>query len=416
MKKRFLIFAGIIAGIIFTVTYLVNRDSFTHYTWIPTFHTNDKQPYGCFVFDSLISASWEKGYCHTYKGIEDLLEGNHSLSIDANEANFLIIAQNPWGMTDSTVLCLLRHAYEGGNTIIATGSFPRTLSDTLNIDTYYLSETSHNVCFCPPHAASDLSFPAGILNCYFAPDNPQKTGAPDNLYRISETDEKRALSIRYSIGQGNLILICNPLIFTNYSILNDSISPYIWQHLGYLADRPLIRTEHYTTALNHYDSRSALTVLMDNQVTQWALTVLLLMLLTIMIFNARRKQKPIPIIHPPKNMMLDFVHSVTDLYLQKNNNADIIIKRKLYLSEEIKRKHGIDLINENINEICGRLAQKTGHPPEYIRNSLAKLNAVTATTRLSDKNMMALAEIIRQLATESENSTQHRKETSARDK
>jgi hypothetical protein len=303
----------------------------------------------------------------------------------------------------------LRHACEGGNIIIAAERFPGLLTDTFNIDVSYFDGSyfygaSHNVRFCAPLAVPNLSFPEDVLYRYFAPneDDSAKAVAWEKQYKISETDSRHALSIRCRIGQGNLILICNPLIFTNYGILNDSISPYIWQHLGYLSDRPLIRLEHYVVTPGRYDSRTPLAIVMDGQATRWALMVLLLMLSLIMIFSARRKQKPIPIIRPPKNMMLDFVRSITGLYLQKNDNADIILKRKLYLSEEIKRKHGIDLINTDRNEACVRLAQKTGYSPEYIRNCMAQLNAVTSTTHLSDEKMMALVEITRQLLTEND--------------
>jgi hypothetical protein len=114
-----------------------------------------------------------------------------------------------------------------------------------------------------------------------------------------------------------------------------------------------------------------------------------------MIFTAKRKQKAIPIVKPPKNRMLDFVHSVAGLYLQKNNNADIILKKKTYWADCLKRNYSIDIINENRdNEFYRRLSAKTGKTENELTELIKYLDKLTIKKRVSDAKMM---EIITQI-------------------
>jgi hypothetical protein len=109
-----------------------------------------------------------------------------------------------------------------------------------------------------------------------------------------------------------------------------------------------------------------------------------------MLFTAKRKQKAIPIIKPPANKMLAFVRSIANLYLLKNNNADIVRKKYIYWADEIKRRYGIDIINENDDwNLYTRLAAKTGQPAPELRRLLIFLR-IEEERILSDEEMMQL--------------------------
>ncbi|MDR3093045.1 MAG: hypothetical protein LBU62_00170 [Bacteroidales bacterium] len=402
MRKKTTIW--IFLFIAFLVFYYFNRDSFVKYKWIPTYSTADKQPFGCFAFDSLLSASLENGYYHSYASMEKLLDNSHRLGIDATQANFLIIRNAKW-IHDSTFMLIYEHIRAGSNIILATSSLPDTLQQMLHTEVDYLHWANrYPVHLCDTSDRQQQIVPGSILDCYITPSLVEQDSSFDEirlLYRISETaDQHKTLSIRYNIGEGNLIIVCNPLFFTNYGILNDSISPYIWQHLGYVKNRPLIRTEYYSRMNYAMDSGIAATwdILTRDKPMSWALIITLLTLLIFILSNLKRKQKPIPIIRPPKNMLLDFVRSITNLYIRKNNNADIVMKRRLYLSEELKRKHGIDIVNQTSTiEMCNRLAQKTGCMPQDIRRCLLKMNAINENIKLTDKELMDIVKEMNQL-------------------
>jgi hypothetical protein len=110
-----------------------------------------------------------------------------------------------------------------------------------------------------------------------------------------------------------------------------------------------------------------------------------------MIFTAKRKQKIIPVINPPANKMLDFVRSIAGLYLQKNNNADILLKKQIYWGEELKRKYGIDIVNEQHDyDFYKRAATKTRQPFDDIRRLFLDLGAIGENSSVPDDEMMRL--------------------------
>ncbi|MCD8165930.1 MAG: hypothetical protein LUE93_07255 [Bacteroides sp.] len=48
---------------------------------------------------------------------------------------------------------------------------------------------------------------------------------------------------RYQIGQGELYVVCNPLLFTNYGMLDGENAAHIFTLLEPLKEFPLIRLE-----------------------------------------------------------------------------------------------------------------------------------------------------------------------------
>ena len=173
-------------------------------------------------------------------------------------------------------------------------------------------------------------------------------------------------------------------------MLNDSVNMFVWNSLSYLQGKPLLRTEYYHAGSNFTeDSQSPLRYLRNNPPLKWALNVTIVVILLFMFFTARRKQKAIPVIKAPQNKMLDFVHSITGLYIQKNNNADIIIKKKIYWADTIKRNYGIDIINETHNPtFFERLASKTNKSPEEIADLFRYLDKIDEKTFVPDSVMM----------------------------
>jgi hypothetical protein len=213
----------------------------------------------------------------------------------------------------------------------------------------------------------------------------------DSAYIISETMTKQKISLRYRIGEGNLILAANPLVYTNYGILNDSINEYIRTHLAYLQERPLVRTEYYQIGSQGENEQSIFRYLLSERSLRWAYYLTLLTIVVFMLFTAKRKQKAIPIIKPPANKMLAFVRSIANLYLLRNNNADIVRKKYIYWADEVKRRFGIDIINENHDRnLYTRLASKTGQSADELRRLLIYLRAIDEETVMSDEDMMQL--------------------------
>jgi hypothetical protein len=416
MKNNIIYIVFII--LLFLLMYWTNKETPVKYSWEPTFNTKDKQPFGSSAFDKILTASWENGYEHNYLSLEDLyyylydatvldtLDMDEDFDYDSFSYpinhNLLIVA-NSLIMEERDVEMLLEYIENGGSALLAAEYFPEKLCDTLNIFSTsfnfiqdYLpninqSEPVSKIHFCTPDSDT-FFFPRKLIFNYFETyDTIKPIAYLDSTYIISENYQHKIISLRYHIGNGNLILINNPLVFTNYGILNDSINAYIRRHLAYLKDRPLIRTEYYEAGSQGEKDQSGFRVILNEKPLKWALYIMLTGIFILMFFTAKRKQKSIPILKPPVNKILDFVRSIAGLYLQKNNNADIILKKQIYWGEELKRKYGIDIINEiHDYDFYLRVASKTRQPVDEIRRLFLSLGAIDENTSVSDEEMMKL--------------------------
>ena len=387
--------------LLFLPAYWLNKNAPVQFEWKPTYQTNDKEPFGAYVFDKILNDSWPDGYHHNYYSFYDE-------EIDADEIypayNLLIIA-NYLDLDSIETKNLLKYVEKGGSAIIAANRIIGFLKDTLNISTvnplYYqyifdlsIKQETENVQFCITDSEQTIiNLPKPLVNNHFEVYDTVNHTYFDSLYRISTISGEKTISLRYAIGEGNLILIANPLIFTNYGILSDSINPYIWKHLAYLEGKPLMRTEYYETGSQGGKSQSEFRVILREKSFRWAYYSTLTGILIFMIFTAKRRQKIIPVIKPPANKMLAFVRSIAGLYLLKNNNADILLKKQIYWGEKLKRKYGMDIVNEQHNyDFYKRVAAKTRRPYEEIRRLFLDLVVIDETTSVSDEDMLRLVE------------------------
>lgn len=374
--------------------YWVNLENPAKFSWKPTYDINDKQPYGAYALDKMVENSWNEEYIHSYDGITDLYYYDEMV-----ENKNLLILCNHLQLTNSDLENLLEYIENGGNALIAADDFDYDLADTLHFflrDNYFyhlpinlsMEQPRTAVYFYNSPAKDSIKgIPQSMINQYFVLD----TIVGHEIYTGAVDSQGNPILLRYKIGDGNLILSSTPLLFTNYAVLSDSINPFIRQALAYLKGKPLVRTEHYEKDVYDGDSDSPFRYLFSRPSLKWAYYIVIFTVIIFMIFTAKRKQKPIPVIKSPPNKMLDFVRSISSLYLMKNNNADIILKKYIYWGDALRRKYGVDIMNEEHNKaFISQFSAKTGMPESDARNLFLHLDGIREHTSVSDTEMMDL--------------------------
>lgn len=385
MKQNIIYIVSII--VLFLVLLWTNTNAPVAFRWVETYNTTDKQPYGCYAFDKILSQSID--YSHTYESIWRMNEDSI-----LNEYN-LFVVNNNFELDEEDTGILLDYIEAGGNALISSEYFYPLLKDTLNIKTTLYSrhgwlpldlkqEYIEDTLIYHP-GGKEIIIPANIFGSFFL------SIKNDNISVIAEMVGKKPVLIRYSHGKGNLYLCTIPLLYTNYGILDESIKEFIELSISPLTNRPVIRSEFYGKGTQAEESQSIFRYLLSQQSLRWALYLALFTIILFMIFTAKRKQKAIPVIRQPHNNIVEFVRSIAGLYLLKNNNADIIRKKYIYWSEHIKQQYGIDLINEeHTYELYSRLALKIEHPLNEIRHLILSIDVIDENTVVSDSEMIEL--------------------------
>lgn len=404
------------------------------FVWSPTFSHVDKQPFGCFVFDSVLTQSLPNGYHVTKKTFFQLDQEHAKEKISV----LMVVDQQNLKQLDVKYLCNI--ARRGGKVmVVASGSF----DDGRNADTVVVDELERT--FKVRIEDGTYFSLRGILAGLKAHDNdmydtiywnnretmyaaqPYKMfynmvggtlfvdSVPkvkrlaytlstagydyrqDSLYvgdftgfdtivdekeRIERIDtfaiKKVPTAVSVPYGKGEVIFVSSPLLFTNYGMLEGNTSVYIFRLMSYLADLPVYRTEAYVkTDAMLVAEQSPFREFIKRPPLRWALYLALLGVVLFMIFTARRRQRVIPIMSKPANRSLEFIQLIGTLYYQRKDHVDLVRKKFKLFAEELRKTAGVDIsdVNTDDREYL-LLAEKTGMNSDRLKKMIRQIRLV----------------------------------------
>lgn len=404
------------------------------FVWSPTFSHVDKQPFGCFVFDSVLTQSLPNGYHVTKKTFFQLDQEHAKEKISV----LMVVDQQNLKQLDVKYLCNI--ARRGGKVMVVASS---SFDDGRNTDTVVVDELERTF---KVRIEDGIYFSLrGILAGLKAHDNDmydtiywnnRETMYAAQSYRMfynmvggtlfvdsvpkvkrlaytlstagydykhdslyvgdftrfdTIVDEKErieridtfaikkvptAVSVPY--GKGEVIFVSSPLLFTNYGMLEGNTSVYIFRLMSYLADLPVYRTEAYVkTDAMLVAEQSPFREFIKRPPLRWALYLALLGVVLFMIFTARRRQRVIPIMSKPANRSLEFIQLIGTLYYQRKNHVDLVRKKFKLFAEELRKTAGVDISDVNTDDREYQLlAEKTGMNSDRLKKVIRQIRLV----------------------------------------
>lgn len=404
------------------------------FVWSPTFSHVDKQPFGCFVFDSVLTQSLPNGYHVTKKTFFQLDQEYAKEKISV----LMVVDQHNLKQLDVKYLCNI--ARRGGKVMVVASS---SFDDGRNADTVVVDELERT--FKVRIEDGTYFSLRGILSGLKAHDNDmydtiywnnRETMYAAQSYRMfynmvggtlfvdsvpkvkrlaytlstagydykldslyvgdftgfdTIVDEKErieridtfaikkvptAVSVPY--GKGEVIFVSSPLLFTNYGMLEGNTSVYIFRLMSYLADLPVYRTEAYVkTDAMLVAEQSPFREFIKRPPLRWALYLALLGVVLFMIFTARRRQRVIPIMSKPANRSLEFIQLIGTLYYQRKDHVDLVRKKFKLFAEELRKTAGVDIsdVNTDDREYL-LLAEKTGMNSDRLKKVIRQIRLV----------------------------------------
>lgn len=392
MKRSHAILYTVIVALLFAINYVINKTQEGQFDWTPDYSAYSKQPFGGYVLDKMLEASWEEGFSHEYKTVYRMLYEER-----LEDENLLILA-NHFNTSETDANALLDYVAQGRKVLIAASSFDNyeyRLRDTLHFHitsqgwlNYHLikinTDTLKQHCELSLYPASPgekpYKMPGLLVTSYF-------DSIPDNAEVLAVKNGDQPVAIQYSIGEGKLILCTHPTLFSNYGILSPQ-HEYVWGLLSHLNGAPLLRTEYYEVGYSDAE-RSQFRYILSQRPLRWAFYITLATLALLIVFTARRKQKAIPIVKKPDNQLMGFVRSMAALYLRKSNNGDILKKKYLIFAEQLQKDYHIDIINRSHDQaLYEKVAQKTGSDIREVKSLFNGLDLLDSDFEINDKTLM----------------------------
>lgn len=378
-KNRKYIFILVGTLVIFV---LFNLFSPKEINWEPSFSAQDKNPFGSFLIDALMPAIFPSAAIHnsnlTLYELDSLM-GNESI---------IILAENiVMDKTDTEVL--LNKVDDGATALLAASYFSGTLKKTLGIHVNSViskkildfTDTSYVEFVNPSIKKARYRFKLEHMHVFFEHLDSLKNPA----FVVARNSYKDPVILRIPRGRGQLILTTLPLAFTNHYLLSGNRG-LIESTLSHLPIRNLWWTEYYQTG--RLESMSPLRVILRDKALSWAYYILIFSVLIFMIFEAKRRQRIIPVIKALPNTTLEFIKTIGNMYIQAGDHKVIAEKKINYFFDSVRAAYFLP--GEKDESFAEMLAKKSGNPPEETKSLMALIRIIQASPAISSHMLLDL--------------------------
>lgn len=356
------------------------------YNWAITFSHEDKNPYGAYALNELLSTVFSKNKIrHSY---ETVYEINDSLK---SQNNILIISSNfTGGKEDADVL--LNHVQKGGTVFISAQYFRGHFADTLKVATYdyfftegdYLGKKdSSSLKFANPRmdTANEYYYRRDNIHNYFSQFDTTRTTV------VAKNDRNLPVAIRVKWGDGSFILNSTPLIFTNIYLLSQNNHKLAAGLLSYLPDAPVEWTEFYH--MGRMEIGTPLRFILTTEPLRWAYYILIVSILLFMLFELKRKQRIIPVITPLANTTLEFVSTIGNLYYQQHEHKNIAGKKIQFLLEYIRSTYWLGTSKLD-DAFIKSLSRKSGKPEAEVNELIKYVLSIQSKQKITAEELIRL--------------------------
>ena len=351
MNKTFKLY-GLIFIIVMAVLALLELSKSDVTDWRKNFDVNEKSPFGLYIFSKEANHLLNDKVKRT-----DLSPYDFYKTQKLKPHNILIIESK---LDSESWNKILKNVAAGSDALVISEYFNQSVADSLGFSTTRISYEDYNRLLL-----TDLKFANDSLQLDKLPSGKGFDYVLESTEILGKevTDSKMANFIKINHGKGHLYLHSEPLILTNYYLLKPENEKYVQDVFSYLPDR---ETVWFSGAnKNVAESRSPLRFILANPGLRYAWWLLLGGLLLFIIFNAKRKQRIVPIIEPKKNKSVEFVKSIGNLYLQEGDFHDMMAKKAQYFLNRVRMDLMIDT-KELDEKFINLLHLKTGKSVEKI--------------------------------------------------
>ncbi|HRB70230.1 MAG TPA: DUF4350 domain-containing protein [Flavobacterium sp.] len=333
--------------------------------WTPSYTIQDKIPFGLYVFNKEIPSLFPKQKITRFgTTVYEFLDPKYRYSDSTYAIKGTLLMISDGNTIDDTSADELLYFVEHGNTaFLSMQSFPKKLMDSLKFD--YSTSISFTDKMQQKLSATNVkdqhyNFGKGSGNVSFSSIDSTTT----DVLGYQQTDTvKNANFIRVPYGMGYFLLHTQPAAFSNYVLLKDKNAEYCSALLSYIP-----KGELFWQSFSYNDqhiSGSPMRYILSQPALKWAWYLFLIGMFVFMLFNAKRRQRVIPIKEPVPNTTVDFTKTIGNLYLQEGSHHLIIEKKIIYFLEKIRSEYLIDTFQLD-ETFVKRLHQKTGKDPVLI--------------------------------------------------
>jgi hypothetical protein len=383
MKSLKLYLAGL--GCLMLVYLIAQYNRPKPINWRDTLDINDKIPFGTYVLYNRIGDIFPGAKVSTFREPIYNVINDHGIK----HSTYIIIC-NSVNLNEYDYAKLKTYISAGNDVFIAAAYFGDELRKNFGVKTQveFGNKKVVGIKFNNKYLDTMKLYHGdkGISDGYFGAIDTAKFVA------LGSNTAHHINFVKCIMGKGNLYLNANPLMFSNFSMLNNTGAEYVSKALSVVKNDPnLIWDQYYT--LGRSDDESVMRVFLRNLVLRWAFYISFFGLMVFVIYEAKRRQRIIPVIEPLQNSTVEFVNVVGQVYYENRNNANIAQKKATYLLAYIRDNYRLKTNNLD-KEFISVLSQKTGTDIELITDLINTINFISAYENITDMELIRFNKLI----------------------
>jgi len=295
---------------------------------------------------------------------------------------------------NESIESILDFIADGNQALISTSYFNKILLDSLNlsVDYHYESNDTLSVFFdSKTPFVSEFKMSKGFNGLHFSKTDSLKT-IPLGYQKHANNSKKFLNFVAVKYKKGVFYLHTQPAAFSNYHLLKSNHAHYTTALLSFIPQDQQVLW-FLKSQISSELSNSPMRYILSQPALRWAWYLFLIGMLLFMIFNAKRRQRKVPIVIPLKNTTVDFTKTIGNLYFQEGNHNIIIEKKIIFFLEKIRSEYYIE--TENLNDdFIKKLHMKSGKKLEIIQLIVRIIKKSRKTYQNSEEDLIALNKAI----------------------
>ena len=389
MNNKKQIFFGILFFILFILIITTEKPN-SKISWFPSYAVNHKIPFGTYILyheaknifnDRLIPTDKSPYILLRYSTDSTGVYIGYNLKIEFAKTN---------------INTLLNWVDKGNKLFLFANNFNSKITDTLGFSTerFFGNNFTDSTTVFLKNQSKKFS----IKNKYFIPYIISlKDSLNPNIEKLGFYDQQHKYLnfIKIKFGKGEIYVHSFPVVLTNYFILQKDNYKYDESLLD------LINTSGKIYWDTHYQigagKQGIFRVLMEHPAFLWAYRLMFAGIIIFIIFQSKRRQKPIPVIKPITNETLSFTKTIAEMYLENKAHEEMADLQIKLFYDWLRTKTQI-IVNEPADEeIMQKISQKTKTSLEDVEAVFDMIKYLRNVQIIRAKDVLKLEKLIEKI-------------------
>ena len=394
----------IVITTLFVVLIAMNHYAPKPMDWSVTYNIKGKTPYSCYILNDMFGAIFpEQTIENNYDGFYVALDSSsvekknrvvvtiqpdtNKVIVSNSEKKNIIVVTDDFKPDKYDFGALMKFVAKGNDCFISSANFGDVFLDSLKIkikssviDTSAFRKGNETYYLLNPELRNDSGYhfnkrmPLSYISS-FDTSNTVKLGTNRN-------GKVNFICTKY--GLGKIYVHTQPLVFTNYHLLNGGVE-YVSKVLSYLPVRKTVWDNYYKP--DRYVNTSPTRYILSQPPLQSAYYLLLITLLLYLVVESKRRQRVVPVMKPLENRSLQFVKTIGNLYFKQRNNADLTRKKAIFFKEFLREHYFLSNISAT-GECVAIISAKSGVSIDLVRQLLDSISYYETAQKVSDVSLV----------------------------